>query len=326
MRTKSDHVPSWVYFAAGAALSTASLVAYRAYLQDRAATLQALKIGSRVIATRRGPVEVAEYGSGQPVLVLHGTLGGYDQGLAIAEIFSGSNFRFIAISRPGYLRTPLDSGRSPLAQAALCEALLDELGIGQAMIIAASGSGPVGVQLASYFPERCLGLVLLSSITRRPPPLPAGYRQIVAGPHTFLKHDFPWWLVTRTGLKMMLRSNGTSRELTTEVLRDPQKVRLVNAIYKTGATISQRYTGVVNDTLQLQNLPAYNLKQVAVPTLIVHSTADRLAPYVDAKLTASEIPDARFLAVDDGGHMCFVTHQEIIAPAVMDFINQSIPE
>ena len=326
MKTKSDHVPSWVYFAAGAAMSTASLVAYRAYLQDRAATLRALKMGSRVINTRRGLVEVAEYGSGEPVLVLHGTLGGYDQGLAIAEIFNGSNFRFIAISRPGYLRTPLDSGRSPLAQAALCEALLDELGIERAMVIAASGSGPVGIQLASYFPEHCLGLVLLSSITRRPPPLPNGYRQIMAGPSTFLTHDFPWWLATRRGLKMMLLSNGASRELIVEVLRDPQKVRILNAIYQTGATVSQRYPGVVNDTLQLQNLPTYNLGQVSVPTMIVHSTADRLAPYVDAKQTAKEIPDAQFLAVDDGGHMCYVTHQEIITPAVLDFINQSIPD
>jgi len=324
MKTKSNHIPSWGYFAAGAALSTASLVAYRAYLQDRAATLRALKTGSRVINTQRGLVEVAEYGSGVPVLILHGTLGGYDQGLAIAEIFSAANFHFIAISRPGYLRTPLETGRSPLAQAALCEALLDELSIARAVVIAVSGGGPVGVQFASYFPDRCQSLVLLSSITRRPPPLPYGYRQIIAGPHTFLEHDFPWWLATRKCLKLMLRSNGASRDVTAEVLRDPQKVRVLNAIYRTGATVSQRYPGVVNDTLQLQNLPAYNLKHVSVPTLIVHSTADRLAPYVDAKLTASEIPNAQFLAVEDGGHTCFVTQQESIAPAVINFINQSV--
>ena len=325
MKTKLDQIPSWLYFAGGAALSSASLIAYRTYLQDHAAALRALKMGSRVISTGRGPIEAAEFGSGQPVLVLHGTLGGYDQGLAIAEVFNDANHRFIAVSRPGYLRTPLDSGRSPLAQAALCEALLDKLGIERAMVIAASGSGPVGVQLASYFPSRCYGLVLLSSITRRPPPLPTGYRQIMAGPQSLMKCDFPWWLATRVGLKMMLRSNGASRELTAEVLRDPQKVRLLNAIYQTGATISQRYAGVVNDGLHLENLPAYNLKQLSVPTLIVHSTADRLAPYLDAKLTASEIPGAQFLAVEDGGHVCFVTHRETIAPVVMEFIRQSIP-
>ncbi len=325
MKTKSDHVPSWVYFAGGAVLSAAMLKVYRTYLQDRAATLRSLEMGSQLVHTRRGLVELAEFGSGKAVIILHGTLGGYDQGLAIAELFKESTNRFISISRPGYLRTPIESGRSPLAQAALCEALMDALKIERAMVIAVSGAGPVGVQLASYFPERCHGLVLLSSITRRPPPLPSGYRQIVSGPRALLRYDFPWWLATRTGLRVMLRSNGASQVATAEALHDPQKVRALNAIYQTGATISQRYPGVVNDTLQLQNLPLYNLKQVAVPTLIVHSTADRLAPYVDAKLTASEIPNAQFLAVEDGGHVCFVTHQNIIVPAVMDFINHYSP-
>ena len=67
---------------------------------------------SRIIATAKGPIEVEITGDGPGVLVLHGGLGGFDQGSWIAHTLDLRVCRVIAVSRPGYLGTP-DVG-SPL--------------------------------------------------------------------------------------------------------------------------------------------------------------------------------------------------------------------
>src|SRR5690349_1661222 len=100
--------------------------AFRAWIGSIEANLETR---SRVIMTARGPIEYAEIGRGPPVLVVHGTPGGYDQPLRYLEAThrSGST-HYIIPSRPGYLRTPLSVGSTPADQARAFAALLDALG------------------------------------------------------------------------------------------------------------------------------------------------------------------------------------------------------
>ena len=79
---------------------------------------------SATIATASGPVEYADRGDGEPLLAVHGTLGGCDQGLVASEFFRVNGFRIIAPSRPGYLGTPLTTGRTPAEQADALAALM----------------------------------------------------------------------------------------------------------------------------------------------------------------------------------------------------------
>jgi pimeloyl-ACP methyl ester carboxylesterase len=85
----------------------------------------------------------------------------------MARALSDPQFRFIAVSRPGYLRTPLETGRSPDAQADGYAALLDVLGLPQAAVIALSAGGPSALQFTLRHPNRCWGLVLVSTLTQR---------------------------------------------------------------------------------------------------------------------------------------------------------------
>ncbi|MCK4790965.1 MAG: hypothetical protein KAV87_44940 [Desulfobacteraceae bacterium] len=89
---------------------------YPRYQHDMHEAQERLLTGSQVIQTNSGPIEYATVGDGYPVLVVHGAGGGYDQGLIVAQ-FEGDDFRRIAISRFGYLRTPLPANASPAAMA-----------------------------------------------------------------------------------------------------------------------------------------------------------------------------------------------------------------
>src|SRR5438309_289123 len=104
------------------------------YTHWREKTYRRLQANSRVIDTALGPVEYSMKGQGPAVLLVHGSPGGYDQSRAIANLFESDHFTFIAVSRPGYLRTPLHQ-KSPEEQADLYAALLDELGIQKAVIM-----------------------------------------------------------------------------------------------------------------------------------------------------------------------------------------------
>ena len=133
----------------------------------------------RTVATALGPIEYAERGDGEPILAVHGTLGGWDQGLVGAEFLRVNGFRIIAPSRPGYLGTPLSTGRTFAQQGDAFAALLDVLGIDRITVFAASGGGPSGYELASRHPDRVSKLVQVDGVCI-PGPIPCAAARIAA--------------------------------------------------------------------------------------------------------------------------------------------------
>src|ERR1043166_9106203 len=120
-----------------AAASAAGIVAYGRYRKEMRSIREAVDRGSTIAETAAGDIEYAESGEGEPMLVIHGAGGGYDQGLLIASDF-GKNYRLIAPSRFGYLKTSVPQDSSPGAQADAHAALLDFLGVKRAVVVAAS--------------------------------------------------------------------------------------------------------------------------------------------------------------------------------------------
>src|SRR5512141_1526034 len=125
-------------FISGGALVAIFVVVTR-YLRDiRAARLLLDSLGSRIIKTACGPVEYARIGEGDPVLVVHGALGGFDQGLFLARSINIPNSQIISVSRFGFLRSPLPPGATLDTQADAFAALLDALEIRRAAVFAVS--------------------------------------------------------------------------------------------------------------------------------------------------------------------------------------------
>src|SRR5262245_62387889 len=141
-----------------AALIVPISVAYRRDI-DRA--FDRISTGSQVVRTGCGPIEYATVGAGTPLLIVHGAGGGFDQGMELAEGLAAAGLRVIAMSRFGYLRTPLPADASAAAQADAHACLLDVLGIRRAAVVGFSAGAPSSLQLALRHPERCAALVLV---------------------------------------------------------------------------------------------------------------------------------------------------------------------
>lgn len=278
-------------------------------------TIQLLQMRSEVFETARGPVEASISGSGPPVLVVHGAAGGFDQGEVKSEEFSG--VLYISVSRPGYLRTPLDTGKTPAEQADALAALLDTLDIPQAGFIGTSTGGLVGLHFALRHPDRCSALVLASGVNA---PLP-GHLSSYGRFSSVLETDFLPWALFHPELFVLAKPT-----LRKQVTPNPDKMGIIDELIKTAYPTSLRISGMLNDAYQIDHQGYLPLEEITTPTLVIHGTADDVVPFEQGVNSAARIPGARFLPIYEGTHYCILTHLEITRPAIMSFLAEHPPK
>jgi pimeloyl-ACP methyl ester carboxylesterase len=267
------------------------------------AALARLRDGAQIIATSRGPIECAVLGEGTAVLISHGALGGYDQGLAgIASGFFGErSYRFLAVSRPGYLRTPPEVGKTPEEQADAFAALLDALKVDKAIVAGISAGGPPSLQFALRHPDRCAALLLVSAVTER---IPVSEPKS-AGPFldAVMRADFLAWLMlglARSFPTVFFRPILSREEL--ERIHEIGVRRNLLRIIDSTAPISVRRRGLMIDGAYLTALAALPLASIRVPTLALHGTNDTIIPFASSERTVAAIPGAQLVPIQNGSH------------------------
>lgn len=288
------------------------------YWQEKQITCENLLSVSQIYETASGPIECASFGIGPAVLISHGGGGGYDMGLWLAKLIGG-NFYYIAPSRFGYLRTPVPSSPTPETQADIFAELLDMLNINSTFIIGLSSGGLSALQFAIRHTDRCLGLIMLSAISRSLPPLPLVLRLIYP---FLLKSDFIPWAIYSINPDFVYRANGVNRELLGRVKHDQEKMNFLDTLFQTTFPSSLRREGIVNDMRQSVVLLDYQLEQITTPTLVIHAIDDPIVPYNLGEFTARNIPGAQFLSLEEGGHFSCVTHREVAVPIIQKFLNR----
>ncbi|MBV9256466.1 MAG: alpha/beta hydrolase [Ktedonobacteraceae bacterium] len=277
------------------------------YFRWQQKVLQYLQSNSSIMDTTAGTIEYSVKGEGPAILFSHGSPGGYDQSLATANMFKSDHFTYIAVSRPGYLRTPLHH-KSPAAQADLFAALLDRLGIQKATIIGTSGGGPSALQFALRHPERCSALIMVCGVSQRYseqemlatlPPI----RRLV----TFLLERF----VYSSNPPLFLFEKALGRfpyPLVPEGLLQSLTMRRL------------RKAGYDNDMEQFARIGDYPLEQITAPTLVLHGDRDRDVSIKDAELVVSKVPHAKFVIDKGGDHLFLFKHRKKIVPLILDFL------
>jgi pimeloyl-ACP methyl ester carboxylesterase len=312
---------------AGLAALGIGTAAYAAYRRDIRAARARIASGSQVVVTRFGPIEYATTGQGPPVLVVHGAGGGYDQGLDLGEPLVTKGFRVIAMSRFGYLRTPLPLDASAAAQADAHAGLLEALGVDGAAVIGASAGAPSAMQFALRHPQRCVALVLLVPAVYAPRP---GGAAAVTPPvkampawarHFFdlaLRSDFIFWAAQRISRVSMIRTIlGTPPDVVEDASAAEQA--RVASVLEHILPIAPRRAGLLNDGAVISSLERFDLERIAVPTLAISAADCLYGTFEGARYTAEHVTGARFIGYPTGGHLC-VGHQDELASAIAAFL------
>jgi len=285
-----------------------------AYYRWRVETFKALESGSQLAETSKGTVEYASVGNsedpGKPLLILHGTPGGYDAGMILADWLDlDNNTMCIIPSRPGYLRTPLNVGMTPADAADVMIALLDELGIKTTTVLGWSGGGFTAVELAQRHPERVNGLILLSARIRLDdkyyftetddhlnPFDPASVNTSAAFWGPDLKRYVQiagFSLMPAFFLQRFFPDEVQSMDLTIDRLRQ---------MSATTQLPSRRNLGRHNDYWQFASLQREPTVQIETPTLVIHSPIDASVNFDHALYISDAIANSELFTVENESH------------------------
>ena len=248
-------------------------------------------------------------------------MGGYDQAHILARTIGESEYRYLSLSRPGYLGTPLTAGATPEEQADLYAEVLELLHIEQVVVFAISGGGPSAIHFALRHPDRCRGLVLIST---------------VGGKATY-KIPFAFHLMTFLA-KRPFFVNRMRKKAETNLEQNLRRAIPDPAIFERTVTnaevmalyrelvigmfdkMNDRIEGTRNDS-NVSRTWTYPLKDIAVPTFIIHGDKDPLLPLaVHGRRLAAEIPGAQLFIAEGGGHGAIITHREEVRSNVAVFL------
>jgi pimeloyl-ACP methyl ester carboxylesterase len=189
--------------------------------------------------------------------------------------------------------------------------VLDAYGIVAAHIVGVSAGGAFAQLLALGFPDRVLSLVLISTS-----PATSGERSLPSATERFsdflASAEVDWsdrgsvidYLV---GYERMLAGGVRPfdevawREL---IRRDVERAREVAA--------SENHSLIPEG-----DVPSEPISSIAVPTLVIHGTADPMFPLAHGRALAAEIPGARLLTLEGAGHGVDRADWEPIARAIL---------
>jgi len=300
----------------------AALVVRSRFERDLAIAAERAAQGSVMVDTRCGPIEVQQAGDGIPLLMIHGSGGGHDQGMAWALPLVQQGVRVIAMSRFGYLRTPRPADASPEAQADAHICLLDALGIPKAVVMGVSAGGPSAMQTAIRHPDRVSALVLVVPIAYKPGTVvdsaPRVSDQKDAMLLRLLGSDFLFWVGLHVGRDQVIRHVLATPPAQVAAASADERAR-VNDLAERILPVSLRAAGLRDDTRLGKRLGPYPLEAIRVPTLVASARDDGFGTYAAAQYTASHIEGAKFLGFEEGGHL-LVGNEATVQSAIVDLL------
>ena len=271
----------------------------------------------RMASTALGPVEYAEAGHGPVLLSVDGSFGGWDYAMGQAAVFAVNGFRVIAPSRPGYLGTPLELGRSHEEQAEVLIALLDSLGVDRAAVLALCGGAGSSFVMAARHPERVSCLVEVSPVTVAYVPdtgLIEGWlnRLMMGSPAAMtvwmgamgvLLRRFP-----ETAVRLFLAppestlDRAEAASLAHRIMTDPYRAAFATRVWATFTNHThERFAGTVNEMAQVAAITGLPLAEVTCPTLVVSGLAQTL-PAGNIEAIRDAIPSAEVRTPERGIH------------------------
>lgn len=289
-----------------------------AYRSAMAAADARLARRSSIIQTASGPLEFAVAGNGPPIMMIHGTGGGFDQGLLFANALREMGFRIVAPSRFGYLRSAFPNDASPAHQADVLVDLLDHLHIERLPVIGGSAGALTAAEFALRHPDRCSHLVLLvpaANLTGRDPVEFTALQQMAV--KLVLGSDFAFWTLSALAPGPMIRTLlATDPALLSRVA--PEERRRAELILDGLLPISHKADGLRTDAYWAGTPSRTAYEKITVPTLLLSCEDDLFGTAETARRLSRRIPQAELTIWPDGGHI-WLGHDTDVARKIAAF-------
>lgn len=189
--------------------------------------------------------------------------------------------------------------------------LLDAIGIGQAHIIGASMGGQIAQTIAIEYPERVRSLVSMFSTTGSPSvgqPEPEALRQVFTGQPAVTRDD-----VIQQALRASRIVGSAGYEKDENEIADRAGRAYDRGHDPQGIARQAVATVASGDRTE-------RLRQLRVPTLVIHGLADRMVDASGGRATAAAIPGAELVLIEGMGHDIPPALRPELAKRIADFV------
>jgi pimeloyl-ACP methyl ester carboxylesterase len=305
-----------VAFGLAVVIGGAVAVAYQRDLQSHELRLSDR---SHVIQISSGKLEYATAGEGPPLLMIHGTGGGFDQGMTFTEGLLPHGYTVLAPSRFGYLRSDFPSDASSERQADAFVELLDRLHIKKVPIAGGSAGALSAVQFALRHPERTSALILIvpaANVRGTDPVQMSPLQEWMV--RRLTTSNFFFWSATKVVRDQMVGTLlATDPHLVDEA--PPAEQRRVTRILNEIMPVSNRWRGMLNDAKLAGDPARVDFTEIKVPTLIISAADDRFGTAATAEEIARAVPGSRLIIYPTGGHV-WVGHDADVWEQVAAFL------
>jgi 2-hydroxy-6-oxonona-2,4-dienedioate hydrolase len=275
---------------------------------------------SQTIETTFGTLEYAVVGSGSPLLMIHGTGGGFDQGLRFASGLQQRGHKIISPSRFGYLRSDFPVDPSLANQADAFVTLLDHLAIDRLSVMGGSAGALTATAFALRHPDRCTALILLvpaANVSGTDPVAMSAMQERAV--RALLNSDFLYWAALEAAPERLVGALlATDPNLLSKV--SPIERQRAFDILSDMMPIHARAQGMLNDAWQAGHTAKMDFSPLRMPVLIISAEDDRFGTAATARKIAEIVPHAELTILPDGGHI-WLGHDDAVTERVQAFLD-----
>lgn len=235
----------------------------------------------------------------------------------------GLSHKFDGVKAPGIVKMTLMSkiGLKPKVPYTLADmaddgaGLLAALGIEKAHIVGASMGGMIAQHFAARHSDKCLSLTSIFSTTgnpKLPPAKPEAMKVLITRPAS-TDED----VLVEHGIKLARTIGSPGYPADEERLRERTRMSVRRSFYPEGPT--RHLSAIVADG---DRRPM--LRNVTVPTLVLHGEDDPLVPVEGGRDTAASIPGAKIKTIPGWGHDLPLELVDEVADAIAEHAKASL--
>jgi 3-oxoadipate enol-lactonase len=243
-------------------------------------------------------------GSGPVLLFSHGFM--MDHTMFATQVAALSDqYRCVSWDERGFGMTAASDNFTYWDSANDAVALLDHLGISEAVFIGMSQGGYLSLRAAIAHPSRVRALVLIDSGAKLDDP------QVIAGYQGMLEalcgEDESVYDAVAAGVGQI-------------ILGDQALIDTWLPIWKARRDSDRDALRVPGATLMGRDDISDRLGEISCPTLVIHGTADVAIPIESAEHVVEQVQRGQLVVVEGGTHASNMTHPTLVNQAISSFL------
>ena len=231
---------------------------------------------------KEGKFNYIEVGDGQPIIILHGLMGGLSNFDAVTSYFSDNGYKIIIPELPVYTMSLLKTNVKAFAN--YLHEFIDFKGLEDVILLGNSLGGHIGLYHTKLYPEKVKALVITGSSGLYESAMGSGYTK---------RSDYE-----------------VIKKKAQDVFYDPEVAtkEIVDEVYKTVNDRNKLIKTLAIAKSAIRHNMAKDLPKMQTPTCIIWGKNDTVTPPEVADEFNSLLPDSELFWIDKCGHAAMMEH------------------